>query len=50
VKIYTLGRFSLVVDGETVAEAGGRLQGKPVELLQALLIALGGRQDRHTAD
>ncbi|MBK7955890.1 MAG: hypothetical protein IPK02_19200 [Candidatus Accumulibacter sp.] len=43
VKIFTLGRFSLVVDGETVAEAGGRLQGKPVELLQAL-ITLGGRR------
>ncbi|MBK7677469.1 MAG: hypothetical protein IPJ27_23480 [Candidatus Accumulibacter sp.] len=42
VKIYTLGRFCLVVDGATVTETG-RLQPKPVELLQAL-IALGGRQ------
>jgi DNA-binding SARP family transcriptional activator len=42
VRIYTLGRFSLVVDGQPVAEAG-RGQHKPIELLQAL-IALGGRQ------
>lgn len=42
VKIYTLGRFSLVVDGQPVTEAC-RLQHKPVELLQAL-IAFGGRQ------
>jgi LuxR family maltose regulon positive regulatory protein len=43
VKIHTLGRFSLTVDGETVAEAGGHLQRKPVELLQTL-ITLGGRR------
>lgn len=42
VKIYTLGRFSLVVDGQAIAEAG-RLSQKPVDLLQAL-IAHGGRQ------
>jgi len=42
VKIYTLGRFSLVVDGEVLAKAGSSPQ-KPVELLQ-VLIALGGRQ------
>lgn len=42
VKIYTLGRFSLVVDGEVLAKVGNSPQ-KPVELLQAL-IALGGRQ------
>jgi LuxR family maltose regulon positive regulatory protein len=42
VRIFTLGRFSIVVDGQPVAEAG-RLAQKPVELLQAL-IAHGGRQ------
>ena len=42
VKIYTLGRFSLVVDGKPIT-APGHLQHKPVELLQAL-VALGGRQ------
>jgi LuxR family maltose regulon positive regulatory protein len=42
VRIYTLGRFSVVVDGQPVAEAG-RLSQKPIELLQAL-IAHGGRQ------
>ena len=42
VKIYTLGRFSLVVDGQAVA-AAGHVQHKPIELLQAL-IAFGGRQ------
>jgi LuxR family maltose regulon positive regulatory protein len=42
VKIYTLGRFSLVVDGKAVAAAGQK-QGKPIELLQTL-IAFGGRQ------
>jgi DNA-binding SARP family transcriptional activator len=41
VKVYTLGRFSLVVDGEPVAFAR-KAQKKPLELLQAL-IALGGR-------
>lgn len=42
VKIYTLGRFSVVVDGKTI-DTAGHLQPKPVELLQAL-IAFGGRQ------
>lgn len=43
VRIYTLGRFSLVVDDQTVAESGARLQAKPIELLQTL-ITLGGRR------
>lgn len=42
VKIYTLGRFSLLVDGKPIT-GPGHLQHKPVELLQAL-VALGGRQ------
>ncbi|MCM8621625.1 MAG: hypothetical protein NFW16_07765 [Candidatus Accumulibacter sp.] len=42
IKVYTLGRFSLVVDDQPVTETGRR-QNKPIELLQAL-IALGGRQ------
>jgi LuxR family maltose regulon positive regulatory protein len=42
VRIYTLGRFSLVVDGRPIAETSP-LQHKPVELLQALL-SFGGRQ------
>jgi len=42
VRIYTLGRFSVVVDGKAIGTAG-HLQPKPVELLQAL-IAFGGRQ------
>lgn len=42
VRIYTLGRFSVVVDGKTI-DTAGHLQPKPVELLQAL-IARGGRQ------
>jgi DNA-binding SARP family transcriptional activator len=42
VRIYTLGRFSLVVDGKPIAEAV-HLQHKPVELLQAL-VSLGGRR------
>lgn len=41
VKVYTLGRFSLVVDGEPVSFAR-KAQKKPLELLHAL-IALGGR-------
>jgi DNA-binding SARP family transcriptional activator len=41
VKIYTLGRFSLVVDGAPVNFAR-KAQKKPLALLQAL-IALGGR-------
>jgi LuxR family maltose regulon positive regulatory protein len=42
VKIYALGRFSVVVDGRPIAETS-QLQHKPVELLQALL-SFGGRQ------
>lgn len=41
VKVYTLGRFSLVVDGEPVNFAH-KAQKKPLALLQ-VLIALGGR-------
>jgi DNA-binding SARP family transcriptional activator len=41
-KIYTLGRFALVKDGQPLAFAG-RAQSKPLELLKAV-IALGGRQ------
>jgi LuxR family transcriptional regulator, maltose regulon positive regulatory protein len=41
VKIYTLGRFSVLVDGEPL-QSSGRGQRKPLELLMAL-VALGGR-------
>jgi LuxR family transcriptional regulator, maltose regulon positive regulatory protein len=41
VKIYTLGRFSMLVDGKPLQSAG-RAQRKPLELLMAL-VALGGR-------
>ena len=41
VKIYTLGRFSLIVDGQLL-QFSGKAQQKPLELLKAL-IALGGR-------
>ena len=41
VRIYTLGRLSIVVDGQAVVASGQ--QHKPVDLLQAI-IALGGRQ------
>ncbi|HRX71973.1 MAG TPA: hypothetical protein P5329_12555 [Candidatus Competibacteraceae bacterium] len=41
VKIYTLGRFGLVVDGQPVT-FGRKAQRKPLELLK-LLIAWGGR-------
>lgn len=41
IKIYTLGRFELVRDGEPVRFAG-KVQQKPLALLKAL-IALGGR-------
>lgn len=41
VKIYTLGRFSVLVDGKPLP-ASGRAQRKPLELLMAL-VALGGR-------
>ena len=42
IKIFTLGRFSLVVDGEPV-RFSARAQSKPLEMLKAL-IALGGRE------
>lgn len=41
-RVYTLGRFSLVKDGQAVTFAG-KSPRKPLELLQAL-IALGGRE------
>lgn len=41
-RIQTLGRFSLVVDGKVVAFSG-KGQRKPIELVQ-LLVALGGRE------
>ncbi len=41
VRVYTLGRFSLLLDGHNLI-AGKRVQTKPLELLK-LLIALGGR-------
>jgi ATP/maltotriose-dependent transcriptional regulator MalT/DNA-binding SARP family transcriptional activator len=41
VRIYTLGRFSLVVEGDSVSVTG-KIQKKPLILLKAL-IALGGR-------
>lgn len=41
VRIYTLGRFSVVVDGEAIAFRG-KGQKRPLELLRAL-IAMGGR-------
>jgi DNA-binding SARP family transcriptional activator len=41
VKIYTLGRFSVLADGKPLQSAG-RAQRKPLELLMAL-VALGGR-------
>ena len=41
-KIYTLGRFTLVKDGEALTFSG-KAQSKPLDLLKAL-IALGGRQ------
>ncbi|QKS29604.1 MAG: hypothetical protein HT579_12220 [Candidatus Accumulibacter similis] len=40
VRIYTLGRLSIVVDGRAVVPSGQ--QHKPVDLLQAI-VALGGR-------
>jgi len=42
VKIYTLGRFSLIIDGQPL-QFSGKAQQKPLELLKAL-IALGGRE------
>jgi DNA-binding SARP family transcriptional activator len=44
VRIYTLGRFSLLRDGNAVTFAG-KAQKKPLDLLKAL-IALGGRDVR----
>lgn len=41
IKIYTLGRFRIVVNNETLVSTG-KSQKKPLELLKAL-IALGGR-------
>lgn len=41
VKLYTLGRFSLEVDGAVLA-LGSKKQNKPIELLKAL-IAFGGK-------
>jgi len=41
-KIYTLGRFSLLIDGRPL-QFSGKAQQKPLELLKAL-IALGGRE------
>jgi ATP/maltotriose-dependent transcriptional regulator MalT/two-component SAPR family response regulator len=41
IKVYTLGRFTVVKDGATL-RAGSKAQGKPLELLRAL-IAMGGR-------
>jgi len=42
IKVYTLGRFALVKDDQTLT-VSGKAQSKPLELLKAL-IALGGRQ------
>jgi ATP/maltotriose-dependent transcriptional regulator MalT/DNA-binding SARP family transcriptional activator len=41
IRIYTLGRFALVIDGVAV-KAAGKAQARPLELLKAL-IAYGGR-------
>jgi len=45
VRIHTLGRFSLVVAGQSVSAADCLQQKKPLELLR-VLIALGGREIR----
>lgn len=42
IKIYTLGRFSLLRDGKQV-RSSGKAQKKPLEMLKAL-IAFGGRE------
>jgi DNA-binding SARP family transcriptional activator len=47
VMVYTLGRFVVVLDGGRTSLAG-TAQGRPVELLQAL-IAAGGREVHSTA-
>jgi DNA-binding SARP family transcriptional activator len=46
VKVYTLGRFSLVVDGHALAFAR-KAQKKPIALLKAI-VAHGGRGVEHT--
>lgn len=46
VKVYTLGRFELVVDGKPVT-FGRKAQKRPLDLLKAL-IAFGGRDVRDT--
>lgn len=42
IKIFTLGRFSLLIDGKPLPSSG-RAQQKPLELLK-VLIAFGGRE------
>jgi len=42
VRVYTLGRFALVLDGQPL-KATGKPQHRPLELLKAL-VALGGRE------
>jgi DNA-binding SARP family transcriptional activator len=46
VKLYTLGRFSVVVDGKPL-QSSGKTQRKPLELLMAL-VAFGGREVSET--
>lgn len=41
VKVYTMGRFALLKDGEVVGFTGRKSPRKALELLEAL-IALGG--------
>jgi two-component SAPR family response regulator len=50
VKLYTLGRFELLLNDEPVASSG-RVQQKPLELLKAV-IAMGGRDvsEAHLTD
>lgn len=43
VKIYTLGRFSVVKEGKSLYTTNGKVHGKPLALLKAL-IAFGGRE------
>lgn len=42
-RLYTLGRFSIVRDGQPLANVVGKGHKKPLEMLQTL-IAMGGRQ------
>jgi len=42
-RLYTLGRFSIVRDGQSLGISNGKGHKKPLEMLQTL-IALGGRQ------